>query len=321
MLYKCKRCDKEFNQKSNYNYHLNRKNPCKNINNIINTDTNNEIIQNLNNPSNSINNPSNSINNPANSIKNLSCIYCNRIFTRSDSLLCHTKNRCEIKKDKYILLEEENKKLKEENELLKKQLILSPKIKSKTSIHNQTNIENQSNIIHNNNITETNNITQTNNIIINFGDEDMSKLTEKEILDSLKSLSNCFQNFVKIVHLNTRIPEYNNILINNMRSNYGYIITDNKLITKDKNQIIAELITLRVDDLESLSIDYKNKLCSRELSFIKDNIEFLRTAYIETEDIDGNIVKGKKTSAKKLKDIYKQLLFMFYDNKDIIKHK
>ena len=35
--------------------------------------------------------------------------------------------------------------------------------------------------------------------------------------------------------------------------------------------------------------------------------------------INGNIVKGEKTSAKKLKDIYKQLLFMFYDNKDMIK--
>ena len=69
----------------------------------------------------------------------------------------------------------------------------------------------------------------------------------------------------------------------------GYVVEDNKFITKDKNQIIADLIMSRVDDLESLSIDYKNKLCSRELSFIKDIIEFLRTAYIETEDIDDYI--------------------------------
>jgi hypothetical protein len=212
-----------------------------------------------------------------------------------------------------MLLEEENNKLKEENESLRKQLILLPKVKSKTSIQNQTNINNQSNITH------TNNITQTNNIIINFGDEDMNKLTEEEILKSLKSLSNCFQNLVKTVHLNNRLPEYNNILINNMRSNYGYVIENNKFIIKDKNKIIADLITLRLDDLESLSIDYKNKLSSKELSFIKDIINFLKTAYIETEDIDGNIVKGEKTSAKKLKDIYKQLLFMFYDNKDMIK--
>jgi hypothetical protein len=49
----------------------------------------------------------------------------------------------------------------------------------------------------------------------------MSKLTEDEILKSLKSLSNCFNNFVKVVHLNERLPQYSNILINNMRSEYG----------------------------------------------------------------------------------------------------
>ena len=63
-----------------------------------------------------------------------------------------------------------------------------------------------------------------------------------------------------------------------MRSNYGYIIDDNKFITKDKNQIIANLITMRVEDMESLIVDYRNKLSSKELSFIKNIIEFLKSA-------------------------------------------
>jgi len=177
-------------------------------------------------------------------------------------------------------LKDFNKKLEEENETLKKQIILSPK----TSIQNQNNIGRD-------------NISQTNNITINFGDEDMNKLTEDEILKSLKSLSNCFQNLVKTIHLNDRLQEYNNILINNMRSKYGFVIEDNKFITKDKNKIIADLITIRVDDLESLSVDYKNKLSSKESSFIKEMIEFLKTAYIESEDVEGNIIKGEKSSA------------------------
>jgi len=37
MLYKCERCNKEFNQKSNYNYHVNRKYPCKDTNQIVDT--------------------------------------------------------------------------------------------------------------------------------------------------------------------------------------------------------------------------------------------------------------------------------------------
>ena len=310
MLYKCERCNKEFNQKSNYNSHLNRKNPCKNNNIIVNTNTNiiNNIIPNLaeNIPNLAENTPNLAENNNV-----FYCKLCNKKFTTNSALSRHVNFRCKENKIMIELknLKEENKKLKEENELLKKQLILLPKTKSKTTIHNQTNIENQ------------NNMTQINNITINFGDEDMSKLTEEEILTSLKSLSKCFQTFVKTVHLNSRLPEYNNILINNMRSNYGYVIEDNKFILKDKNQIIADLISIRIDDLESFSIDYRNKLCSRELSLIKDNIEFLRTAYIETEDMEGNIVKGEKNSVRKLKDIYKQLLFMFYDNKNMIQHK
>jgi hypothetical protein len=319
--YICIICNKNLKQKSNYEFHINRKKPCKFIDNIITT---NNIIDNIITQENAQITQENAqiTQENAQNINNLNCTFCNKNFARKDILTRHVNNYC--KKNKIMIklnkLEEKNEKLEEkinileqENELLKKQLILSPKRNS--SIQNQTN-----NIIENN-IIENNNITHTNNIIINFGDEDMRKLTEDEILKTLKSLSNCFQNFVKIVHLNNRLPEYNNILINNMRSNYGYIITDNKLITKNQNQIIADLITLRVDDLESLSIDYKNKLCSRELFFINDIIDFLRTAYIETEDIDGNVVKGEKTSAKKLKDIYKQLLFMFHDNKDMIKHK
>ena len=300
MLYKCNRCHKEFKQKSNYTYHTNRKNPCKNNNEIITSNINTEF---------------NMIPNLADNIPNLSdnsnifyCNMCNNTFTTTSALSRHKKNRC--KKNKLIIqlqkLEEENKKLnnkitilEEENILLKKQIILLPK----------TNIQNQN--IQNQNIQ--------NNITINFGDEDMNKLTEEEILKSLKSLSNCFQDFDKTVHLNSRLPEYNNILINNMRSNYGYIIEDNKFITKDKYKIIADLISMRVYDMKSLSVNYKNKLNTRELSFIKDIIVFLKTAYIESEDGNGNIIKGEKTSAKKLKDVYNQLLYMFYDNKDIIK--
>jgi DNA-directed RNA polymerase subunit RPC12/RpoP len=329
MLYKCDRCNKEFNQKSNYNYHINRKNPCNNINNI---ESSNNIIETITVqiptqiPQNTTQIPQNTAQISDQNTNLFVCVFCNKKFTRKDILTRHKNHHCKENKvmiklkkleERNVKLEERNVKLEEkinileqENELLKNQIILP---KSNIIIQNQSNIQNLTNITQNN--------IQTNNIIINFGDEDMSKLTENEILTALKSLSNCFQNLVKVIHLNSRLPEYNNILINNMRTSYGFIIKNNKFITKDKNKIIADLITIRVDDLESLSIDYKNKLCSKELSFIKDIIEFLRTAYIETEDVDGNIIKGEKTSAKKLKEIYNQLLFMLYDNKDIIKQK
>ncbi len=46
------------------------------------------------------------------------------------------------------------------------------------------------------------------------------------------------------------MPENNNILINNLRSDYASIIEDNKLIIKNKNQIIADIISYRLSDLQ-----------------------------------------------------------------------
>ena len=75
---------------------------------------------------------------------------------------------------------------------------------------------------------------------------------------------------------------------------------------------------MRIEDIECLIIDYKDKLTTRELSFITDMIDFLKNTYIETEDVDGNIVKGEKTSARKLNNIYKQLLYLLYDNRAVV---
>jgi GR25 family glycosyltransferase involved in LPS biosynthesis len=79
----------------------------------------------------------------------------------------------------------EKHKLKEEISLVLSKSKNTKKTKEISKIQTQNNNSNIQNQI---------------NITINFGEEDMKKLTESEILTSLKSLSNCFQNFVKIIH-------------------------------------------------------------------------------------------------------------------------
>ena len=78
--YKCNTCKHVFNQKSNYDKHINKKNKCKQV--IINT---------------------------------LQCIYCDGIFIQHKELISHIKYNCN---NKLILLQKENEKLKKQNNTL-----------------------------------------------------------------------------------------------------------------------------------------------------------------------------------------------------------
>ena len=102
----CERCKIEFNKKSNYLNHINRKFKC--IPKIPKKEIIIEPIIIHKIPS------------------KLECKYCNRIFSRSDALKIHTESRCKVKKEKekekfdnifinrITELEEKNKKMEEE---------------------------------------------------------------------------------------------------------------------------------------------------------------------------------------------------------------
>ena len=156
--------------------------------------------------------------------------------------------------------------------------------------------------------------------MVSFGDEDINKLTEREVLSVLKSKKDAFINLIKLVHLNKRLPEYNNILINNLRSEYGSIYDENKFVVCNKNQIMADLITNRLSDLQQLVIKYNQTkhLTKREIEMLGSVIAFLKTCNLEDEDIDGNIIRPDKETTKKIKDLYKELIYIFYNDRNLV---
>jgi hypothetical protein len=353
MKYKCLKCNKEFSQKSNYDAHINRKIPCVVINEVNINSTN--LPQNSTNlPQNSTNLPQNTANlSPiltvginANSDININinkCIYCLKLYSRKDALLRH-KNTCKQKNNyesENIKLKEEIIKLKEENAELKTNFVKvykeiddlkqytnfnqvsKPKnTKKNNQIHNQTHTEthNQS---HNTQIhTNSNNNThfQTNNFMLNFGNENISKVSEAEILDALKSYPYTLLKYVKAVNLNERIPENQTVLVKNAKIETGSIVEDNKLVVKNKNKIIEELIQNRLPEIKKFAQEYKNnnKISRKEYDFVMSSINFLETNFFEAEDVDGNIVKSDKDTTKRLKEIYKELLYQFYDHRKMV---
>ena len=207
----------------------------------------------------------------------LSCRYCNKIFTAKSNLSRHKKSRCKTKNSAMdqnnsvnLMLEQseqiidELSKIREENKTLKNELVelkqqqekqLAVVSKSKNSkinnSHNNTNTNtNNTNNVHDNTIT---NNTNSNNIIfngpVNFGDEDISKIGKLDMLFAIKTLTDCFPNFVKVINLNANHPENQNILFNNMQNDIGTIIEDNKLVVKTKTEIISEVISTRLPNL------------------------------------------------------------------------
>jgi hypothetical protein len=196
--------------------------------------------------------------------------------------------------------------------------------KTSNDVLTANNINSQQNIQNQHNIQNLNNIHNQQNININicpFGDENIAKLTEPEILSVLTSKSKIITNLIKTIHLNERLPEQNNILVNNLRSDYCSIMSDdNKLTIKNKNQMIADLIAFRTSDLKKLINQYKDKrkISNKDLNILTNVLDFLKNCYLEDEDVDGNIIKPEKNTLKKIKDLYKELIYMFYDNREMV---
>ena len=239
------------------------------------------------------------VNSNNNNTIELICKYCNKKYSRKDVLIRHINLYCKEKfkhnNDNKIVeqLLEENKeineilnKLKEENKELKQLSIgKSSKINTSKNINNvQTNSHNTTNVNSNNNIANI----QNNNFIVNFGSEDMSKLTDVEILESVKTLDSVFTSFIKTVHANKRLPQFSNLQINNLRSNHSLMMEEGIFVSKTFPQIIEELKNTRLPDIEYFAKKFKDnkKLTMREYNSINTSVEFLKNYYIETEDVE-----------------------------------
>ena len=334
MQYKCDKCLKEFNQKSHYTVHINRKFSCNQIiqtinehniivpqNNAISAEPNAKKRRNCVKKSGKIFNDL-QINDDEKNILNQEhiCKYCNKTYARKDILTRHLKNGCKMQiafNINYDILVEENNLLKEKLDKFEK--IINEKLPNKNIITKNNTNYNTTNT-NNGQIYNTNNTNNINIKMVNFGDEDIKKLTEDEIISILTSKSKVFINLIKAIHLNERLPEYNNILINNLRSDYCSIIEDNKLVIKNKNKTLTELIDLRLSDLKDLINQYKTnkRLPKKDLEVLASVLEFLKTINLEDEDIDGNIIRPEKSTLKNIKELYKELTYIFYDNRDSI---
>jgi DNA-directed RNA polymerase subunit RPC12/RpoP len=282
VLYKCEKCNKEFNQKSNYTSHISRKKSCildDNIkDNIINIETNIILYkcEKCNKEFNKKFNYLSHINkkNPCN---------CNDLIEENKILLDKIKKLEKIQKTNIVLknnntqLEKENIQLKTENEKINE---LYNNLLNKCISNNTTNNSNNNS---NSNNTTTNNTT--NNIIkiklVNFGQEDYTKLTKEEQNNILKYSNRSISNLIKCLHINDKLPQYKNICIKNLRGKGGYLFENNKWTHLNYDVLLMMLFNRKFSDLNKILDENNNENISK---FYQDNIQKLIHNFDENND-------------------------------------
>jgi hypothetical protein len=189
-------------------------------------------------------------------IKENICEFCNKEFSSKFNLNKHQKGHCKQKKD------HEQKKLTE--------LEMMTKLKE-MFFNNPQNITNNNTI---NNITN-NNIT--NNIQVNIysaGKEDLSRLSQEDILKICTSGTYYPIVAAEVIHCNKNYPEFQNVLISNLRSSTGLVFHNDNWISKTQDEILNSIMQIDKKHVSNLIKDLKvdNKL-QIKLEATKDEID------------------------------------------------
>jgi uncharacterized C2H2 Zn-finger protein len=277
-IYKCPKCNKIFNRKLHFDNHVNRKTSCVkqqiSVNPIVpETDLTTELNELITETSK----------------QEYKCKYCQKIYCRNDSLQRHiNQNSCKVKKelnDVYL----------SEIEALKKKLQDHANKINEINAGNTNIVSNSNNTIN----TVNNNVTNQFNIV-SIGKEDISKLTQEELLKI--ATSGVFYPIVAadIIHCNERLPDYQNILISNLRSSKGTVYSVGNWVTKNQDDIIRQLM-----DVDKIHVSNIIKDIKVDDEKIKNKIEY-------TKD---ELKEDKGHQIDKVKDILYSKSKMISDNK------
>ena len=253
----CNRCGYTTNRKQNLRSHLLRKNLCKPLMNEIDRyellvsngfEEESKMYEKIHNCKpivNPIVNP-NGI-----TISSNICDYCNKKFSTRQGKYKHQKFYCKSKKEQESqnhLMEEILKRLKElEKENKEKDKLIYKLLKNNKSNLNKGIINNANQQINNNNLT-----------INNFGSENIDYITEKVFYKLLNTPSHAIPKLIELKHFDPKHPENHNVKVTNLHDKYAKIYKDKKWLTKNKKEVIDDMIDYCMadfDDFKEFNID------------------------------------------------------------------
>ena len=306
--YICPKCNKAFNRKSNYVDHtLNKKNPCDKSNFIV--------------PPKPVESPPI----PANFMEYLLkepeqlnkdnkyiCTYCEKSFTRLDSLKKHLNSRCKSKEN-----HEELEKLKEEMKFIiegfKNLENENIKLKNEIETIQKGSIKNNNTQIINNNNNDNRQINKgiiQNNFIVQFGEEDIDKIDLNEAMKTFLTSTggNIVSNMLKYINLNTKYPENNNLCISDNAREIVKIHNGKKFVHKKFKNVKDEIVRKGIKNTQKIIKKYKEDDTIIKTQNNKDKIKINEVSLKLIDGISGETIVRDEINEKEPK--------IFVKNKD-----
>jgi hypothetical protein len=238
--YKCDKCNKKFTRKTAYASHLMRVSSC-----IKDTNINNE------------------------------CSYCSKLYSNKHNLKVHM-NTC---KEKPIVDEVTQSQIEElknmfERKFEEQQKKFEEQLKKIQDQQSHSTETNNNNININENSHNTTNNTTNNINIYSIGKEDLSLLSKEDILKLCTSGTYYPIVAAEILHCNDKYPEYQNVLISNLRATTGQVKVNDKWITRSQDDILNTMMNTDKKHISSLIKDLEvDKKLHIKLESTQDEID------------------------------------------------
>ena len=227
--YECYSCFKLFTHKGTYERHVSKKTQCNPLNLIAPPIAPVVVAQ------------------PTDT----QCCSCFKTFSNKNNRIKHeTTSKCFLKKIKMDdeKQEKENqdiKKLQEDNKQMAEKLKELEEI-VKSGVKSGTNNNNSINNSHNNN---TNNI-QNNNYTVNmYGKEDLSHITDAQLLKILNQGYKSVPAYISLKYFSDEMPGNSNVCNTNIKSPYILVFNGKKWELKDKKDMIEQMYGCNFDEL------------------------------------------------------------------------
>jgi hypothetical protein len=261
-IYKCDKCHKEYDRKSSYESHMIRIKPCINDNN-----------------------------------KNIKCINCNKSYSTKFNLNTHVK-KCKV----IPIVDNTQEQIEELKKMFEKKFEeQQKKIEDQQKQINELSHTSETN---NNNITINDNSTTTNNNTINIyssGKEDLSRLSQEDVLKLCTSGTYYPIVAAEILHCNEKYPEFQNVLISNLRAATGLIKINDKWVTKSQDELLNSMMRVDKKHISSLIKDLEvEKKLQVKLESTQDEIDTNECKEHHKDKIK-NILHDASTMIKKHK--------------------